>query len=75
MLELKERIDELTAQTKEIYDMASKGMSFMRSQIDIKDSRMERKDAWIQELMDENRRLNDNVCKLLERCQLCEKRK
>ena len=75
ILELKERIDELTDQMKEIYEMASKGMSFMRSQIDIKDNRMERKDAWIQALMDENKRLNDDICKLLERCQLCDKRK
>ena len=75
ILELKEKIEELSEKMQEIYDMTSKGMSFMRSQIDIKDNRMERKDDWIQELMDENRRLNDDVCKLLERCQLCDKRK
>lgn len=71
---LQDRIEELTAQMKEIYDIASKGITFMKSQIDIKDTRMERKDAWIQELMDENKRLNDDVCKLLERCQMCDKR-
>ena len=80
--ELKEKIENLSKQIAEIYEMASKGMSFMRSQIDLKDTRMERKDAWIQEqrdeileLREENKRLEEDIHRLLEKCNNCERKK
>lgn len=72
--ELKERVDYLTKKIEELCDTASKGITFMRSQIDLKDNRMERKDAWVQQLMDENKRLNEEVCRLLDKCNNCDKK-
>ena len=73
--ELHERIDYLTAKIEELCETASKGISFMKSQIDLKDNRMERKDAWVQQLMEENKRLNEEVCRLLDKCNSCDKNK
>ena len=72
--ELHERIDYLTAKIEELCETSNKGISFMKSQIDLKDNRMERKDAWVQQLMDENKRLNEEVCRLLDKCNSCEKK-
>ena len=53
----------------------------VHAQISIKDTRMERKDGWIQEQRDEilelrseNKRLHEEVFKLLEKCRNCERK-
>jgi len=71
---LQEKIDALSAQIRDINDYALNSINFMKSQIDLKDTRMERKDQWIQQLMEENKRLNEEVCKLLDKCNNCSKK-
>jgi len=72
--ELQERIRVLSDQIREICDQARESIEFMRVQINLKDTRMERKDQWIQQLMEENKRLNEEVCKLLDKCNNCSKK-
>lgn len=72
--DLNVKIDALADLVMKLYELASDDMSFMRKQVDLKDNRMERKDAWIQELREENKRLNEEVIKLLEKCRNCERK-
>lgn len=72
--DLRNRIDFLEDQVEKYHDLIQKYIALSDSQIQIKDTRMERKDKWVQQLMDENKRLNDEVCKLLDKCNNCNKK-
>ena len=74
ILRLNDKIDCLIDKIDTVCEMIIEDRKLVHSQINIKDNRMERKDAWIQELMDENKRLNDEVIRLLEKCRNCERK-
>ena len=68
------KIDCLIDKIDTLCEMILEDRKLVHAQINIKDNRMERKDKWIQELMDENKRLNDEVIRLLEKCRNCERK-
>lgn len=68
------KIDCLIDKIDTLCEMILEDRKLVHAQISIKDTRMERKDAWIQTLMDENKRLNEEVIKLLEKCRNCERK-
>lgn len=74
IMRLNDKIDYLIDKIDTVCEMIIEDRKLVHSQINIKDNRMERKDAWIQELMDENKRLNDEVIRLLEKCRNCERK-
>ena len=71
LMRLNDKIDCLIDKIDTVCEMIIEDRKLVHSQINIKDNRMERKDKWIQELMDENKRLNDEVIRLLEKCRNC----
>lgn len=74
VIELQDRIDRMEDQLNKYHDLISRYIELSDAQIKIKDTRMERKDQWLSQLMEENKRLNDEVCKLLDRCNRCDKK-
>lgn len=82
------QIDSLHIQMQNMREEETKRLNFMKTQIELKDKRMDTKDELIQrvmdrndkkdkaiaELMEENKRLDEDIRKLLEKCQACEKK-
>ena len=71
ILRLNDKIDYLIDKIDTVCEMIIEDRKLVHSQINIKDARMERKDAWIEQLMEENKRLDEDIRKLLEKCQNC----
>ena len=71
ILRLNDKIDYLIDKIDTVCEMIIEDRKLVHSQINIKDARMERKDAWIEQLMAENKRLDEDIRKLLEKCQNC----
>lgn len=85
---LQAQIDSLHIQMQNMREEETKRLNFMKTQIELKDKRMDTKDELIQrvmdrndkkdkaiaELMEENKRLDEDIRKLLEKCQTCEKK-
>ena len=75
------KIDCLIDKIDTLCEMILEDRKLVHAQISIKDTRMERKDGWIQEQRDEilelrseNKRLHEEVFKLLEKCRNCERK-
>ena len=86
---LNNQIDALIAQIKQIREEDAKQIKFLHDQIHLKDQRMDAKDALVQRVMDhndkkdkaisdlteENKKLDDSIRELLDRCRVCNKDK
>ena len=84
---LNNQIDSLIMQINKMQEEETKKLAFLRSQIELKDKRMDTKDELIQrvmdrndkkdkaiaELMEENKRLDEDLRSLMERCKACKK--
>ena len=82
---LNNQIDSLIKQVEQTRADAAKQMEFLHRQIELKDSRMDLKDALIQrvmdrndkkdraiaDLMEENKKLDESIRSLLEKCKKC----
>ena len=82
LAELEKKVDYLSERVEELIELATNGIAFMNKQIDLKDTRMERKDGWIQEqrdeiltLREENKKLEEDIHRLLEKCSQCSGKK
>ena len=82
LAELEKKVDYLSERVEELIDLATNGIAFRNKQIDLKDTRMERKDGWIQEqrdeiltLREENKKLEEDIHRLLKKCSQCSGKK
>ena len=86
---LNNQIDSLIEQIEQIRAEDAKQIEFLHKQINLKDQRMDAKDALVQRVMDrndkkdksisdlteENKRLDESIRELLDRCRQCDKKK
>ena len=82
LAELEKKVDYLSERVEELIELATNGIAFINKQIDLKDTRMERKDGWIQEqrdeiltLREENKKLEEDIHRLLKKCSQCSGKK
>ena len=86
---LNNQIDSLIEQIEQIRAEDAKQIEFLHKQINLKDQRMDAKDALVQRIMDrndkkdkaiadlteENKRLDESIRQLLDKCRQCDRKK